>query len=143
MSFHWGRRLLCLTYKISPSSTTCQNASTHTPLTAFRFGNSDLLSQQLLEGSMQHKEGEKRKMSMNEPRKKPSISPLLLDFMSSLQHMLKCSAASSRALSLRIPTRGRAPREAPGLLSSSPRRNGEPGKASERRKACCSSGMAI
>lgn len=95
---------------------------------------------------MQHKEGEKRKIFTNEKTRKknpPPISLLPSDFMSSLQHMLKCSAASARTVSLRIPTRGRAPREASGLLGSALRRNGEPGNASERRKACCSSGMAI
>lgn len=80
---------------------------------------------------------------MNPEKNTPPISPSPSDFMSSFQHMLKCSAARARALSLRIPTRGRAPREVSGLLSSTPRRNGEPGNASEPRKACCSSEMAI
>lgn len=141
MSFHWGRRLLCLTYKISPSSATCQNAGTHTLLTAFHFGNSDLLSQQLYATQGGKEKGNIHKLTQN--KKPPPISPSPLDFMSSLQHMLKRSAASARALGLRIPTRGGAPREASGLLGSAPCKNGESGNAGERRKACCSSGMAI
>lgn len=73
---------------------------------------------------MQNKEGEKRKISTNEPRKKTSsYLPVAIGLYE--QHMLKRSATSTRALSLRIPTRGRAPREASGLLGSAPRRNGE------------------
>lgn len=67
-----------------------------------RFGNWDLLSQQLLGGYMQHEEpvagrltGRERKISMNEPRKyPPPISPSPSDFMSLLQCILNRSAAS-------------------------------------------------